>query len=293
MKKTKQYFHSFAVITSVIVLTACSATEIKQTVGDTYNNVAATITGSEAPAWASAPLIAESQCNSFSYKNVENFLAVYASKENYSLKGTANEAGQRAMGTYMISAALINKAQTCMAEALELKETITLLEEEKKIILSGTSLSESEITRHREISAEANEAIVSYSQQVDELSPQKSESLVLGISTFLTGTYTTVRMEDAIADYTKKVAESSSNSAKSVKNNNSPTAWLNAIADVFDTTAGGGATIANIGSGLVPHMKKLYSTGEYLMEYSRKNNLTLPSNATEEFMSMGGWGDEE
>jgi len=159
--KIKRTAH-LSLIALAITLGACSATDATNSVSSFVSNVADTIKGgegSEAPKWANEPLIAENECNNFTRQNVENFLLTYDGSQDLTLSGNADQAGVKAMGTYLLSAALINKAQRCMADALALKETLDLLEQEKQIILGGTSLSNSEIEKHREYSAQASQEL--------------------------------------------------------------------------------------------------------------------------------------
>jgi hypothetical protein len=254
------------------------------------------MSGAEAsppPLWANEPIIQQNQCNTFTRENIQSFIDAYGGAAAYTLSGSADEAGIKAMGTYLLSATLINKAQRCMAEALALKETMSVLEQEKQILLSGTSLSNSEIEKHREYSAQASQEIQSYSEKGEKLSPDMREAFILGVTTFLTGTYTTTRIHDAVADYTKEVSKSVKESTQRAQNNpNKMLGWMQGALEVFDRSSKGGATMYIIGSGLVPHTKNLYATGEYLIDYSKSNDLDVPADATDEFLSVSGWDDD-
>lgn len=298
MQSSKRRNTTLLLMSSMLMLSACSSTtqDVSDSVGGFMSNMSDTLSGTEAsppPVWASEAIIRENQCNTFTRANIESFINSYGGASLYVLSGTADEAGIKAMGTYILSAALINKAQRCMAQALSLQETMSLLEQEKDILLSGTSFSSSEIEKHREYSAQASAQIKEYSQEIEQISPEKRQSFLLGVTTFLSGTYTTSRIQDAVVDYSKKVSDSVSQSAQRAQSNpNKVVGWMQSALEVFDKSSKGGATLYIIGSGLVPHGKNLYNTGEYLIDYSRNNNLDIPADATDEFLSVSGWGDE-
>ncbi|WP_100642413.1 hypothetical protein [Alteromonas facilis] len=246
----------------------------------------------EKPLWANEPLVTQTMCDSFTLENITSFTNTYARNEQLNAGSSAEQAGKQAMDTYSLAAVLVNRAQLCMAEALELKDVTDTLLLEREILTSGTSMSEKEIEKHREYSASASTEIMSYSNQIDSITPEQRKLFLLGITTYLTGSYTTAKIEDAVATYTEKASDSLQRSTQAASNSTNKVAgWLNAAVEVFNTSASGGSRLYSIGSGLVPHLQKLYETGEYLIEYASENDIELPDNATTEFLALGGWND--
>lgn len=289
------------VVTSTMLLSAllggCASTDEDSDGGmldDLSNMMSSSDAGEEQPLWANEPLVTVDECNSFTMENIESFMTTYSANSQEIETDSAKLAGKKAMERYTLAAVLVNRAQLCMAEALNMKETIDTLRKEREILLSGTSMSKGEIEKHRQYSAQASEEVRAYSAKIDTIEPEKRETLILGISTYLTGTYTTVRVQDAVERFIKKSSDAiSNNTAKAKSSENKAMGWINAGLAVFDTTAGGSATLYNIGSGMTDHLLNLYDTGTYLMSFAQSENLELPSDATSEFLSVSDWGEEQ
>lgn len=287
-----------SVIGSIAVglcLSGCANTE-KGNGGNVFSGVTdmfeTSTSKTTAPAWANEPLITAGECNSFTMDNVSSFVSTYDSQP-MGPKDSAELAGQKAMDKYTLAAVLVNRAQLCMAQALDLKGTIETLEKEREILLSGTSLSKEEIEKHREYSAQASAEVKKFTSEIDTIEPEKRESLTLGIATFLTGSYTTVRVTDAVQTYIQRTSDDVSSSAKVAQRQNTAQSWLAAGQSIFSKASGGGTVIYNIASGMTDHVMSLYDTGNYFMEFAKSQDLNLPADATSGFLSESDWGTEE
>lgn len=279
-------------ITIGLCLSGCASTENDS--GDSMlgGMFESSASSSSAPAWANEPLITSGECNSFTMDNVTSFVSTYASQP-MAASDSAELAGQKALDKYTLAAVLVNRAQLCMAEALDLKGTIETLEKEREILLSGTSMSKEEIEKHREYSLEASSEVKKYTTEIDSIEPEKRETLTLGIGTFLTGSYTTLRVTDAVETYVKRTSDSISSSARSAKTKKSAEGWLAAASNIFSKASGGGEIIYNIASGMTDHVVNLYDTGNYFMEFAESQDLELPVDVTSSFLSESDWGSEE
>jgi hypothetical protein len=276
--------------TSTFILAGCGSTG-ESGEGSFLDNLTSNFAdqAEEAPAWASEPLIQEDKCDSFSKENITSFVLTYQ-QQPFTLQTSASEAGKRAMQTYTLASALINRSQLCLAESLNLKATSEILLKEKEILLSGTSLSKKEIEKHRAYSSEASKEIQLATSKIDELSPEKRKTFILGVGTYLAGSYQTVRIKEAVANYLSKTSDTvTANASLAQSSGNNPVGWLVAGLNIATTATSGAATMYNIGGGLPDHLTNLYDTSQHLIEFSQSENLSLPSDITDEFMSVTGW----
>ncbi|WP_317930296.1 hypothetical protein [Halioxenophilus sp. WMMB6] len=233
------------------------------------------------PLWADEPLVTDPSCDTFTFQNVLSFMDSYIKTEE--LQDTVDDlsaSAQELMQSYTTASILLNRSQLCLAEALELKEVTETLTKEKKILLSGTSLSKKEIKKHRSYSETASNEIIKATAQVDELKPEQRKNFSLGAGTYLAGSHTTSQiLEDARAYATK-----ATNAAKDCKENASTN---NSVMDKFSsslTCAQGPGKAANLlgilGSGGPDYTKNILDTGNSILEYSKANKIELPPDSS-------------
>lgn len=271
--------HSSALAIGILMtLVGCAATE------DLMSNLSSK--ESSRPIWADEPLISGDQCDTLTVDNIKSFLIKYSQAED--LESKSDEFGNEAMNTYTLASVLINRSQLCLSHALALKSTTENLLKEKAILLGGTSLSKKEIAQHREYSQAASKEIKAASAQVDSLAPEQKKSLILGITTYLSGTYTTMKIKKAMVKYVDKTSDKLSATAKSAKSDYLGSA-MDAVSGSFNSVLGDGKKIYDIVAGLPLHGKSLYETGTYFIEYANQQNLDLPSDTTDEFLSTVDW----
>lgn len=225
------------------------------------------------PLWADEPLLSASECNNLTAENITSFLVKYGTTSSLGLSASSRDL----MEKYTFSSALINRANSCMAQALDLKEVVAQLDIERKILLSGTSLSSEEMDKHRAISASASDEIRSRAEQSGELGDEQKNNFTIGIVAYLGGIYETAGMREEV----QKVATDMASAASG-----------NVMASGFSmasTLIGGGSALYTVASGFPDHGKKIYNTAEFLIDYSQSNDIDLPADATNQFGDVGGW----
>lgn len=261
-----------------IALSSCSSTD----------DLGAVFTSKEVnkPLWLNEPLVTGEQCDTLTVANVQSFLNKYAQTER--LEDVSSDAGLEAMNTYTLASVLINRSQLCMSEALALKSTTETLLKEKEILLSGTSMSKNEIKKHREYSEAASAEIRAATQKIASLAPEKRKSFVFGMSTYLTGTAATAKIKKALANYVEKTKGNLSQANQQVKSG-SIEGIYNTVSTSVSSLWSNGNVIHDIMEGLPGHGQNLYETGSYFIAYAKQQNLDLPADATDEFLSTVGW----
>lgn len=233
------------------------------------------------PVWANDPVISSENCSSLKHKDVVSFLAKYF-YPTLSYDSDQGTAGRQMMETYAIATSLTLRSQTCLAEALEIKGLTDKLKKEQALVSSGTSLSKKELKKQRKLSAEANEKIKSAASKVENLTPEQRKSFGLGTASYLAGAYATSELFKKIKNYGEETASVASglSSGKGFG------------MDTFNKikgTLGAANTVRVITSGLKDHTKSLYSTSKFLMDYSKKQKIDLPSDATSSLNSAVDW----
>lgn len=226
------------------------------------------------PPWADEPLLTSPQCNSLSVDNVLSFMIKY---EAYGAGGGSAQAGKKAMEKYTLASALINRANLCLAEALELKDVTESLLKEQKILLGGTSLSDNEMETHRAISMNASEAIRQATGKISQVSPEQTTNFVIGTVAFLGGAYETIRIKSAIDPLLDDLKSAASGN------------YVSAGFGLITAAVSGGNAIYTISTGLPDHLSNIWNTGMFLLDYAQSEDLDLPSDATDKFTSLAGW----
>ena len=211
------------------------------------------------------------ECNTFSYDNIASFINTYyiSSANNTS----TDDASMKTLENYLLSAVLVNRANLCLAEALELKELISDLEEEREILIGGTSISSSEMNKHREYSTEASAAIKETVEEIDTLTPQQRENLTIGISTYIGGSFTFAQTYEHALEIVNEMKANSSNSAMD---------WLNKIPSL----ASKGSTLAFVYDGMYTVGEAWMDTTTSLYQFSKTNDVDLPDDATAMYRDM-------
>lgn len=235
-----------------------------------------------AATWANDTLLSSDSCSGFTAADVITVISKYAVPKDSKDLGVSAD---NLMATYMLSALSINRANICMADALDLKETKESLLEEKAILMSGTSMSEKEVEMHRKYSASASEKIMTASQEVESITPEQNLKLVVGISTFLFGTYNTYEIGESgeqLLSNLKDTGKKATSGGFGLSNLSS------GIKAGFDTGKAS-LVVKKVVSGLPSHGENLYETGQYLMDFANSQDLELDSDATQVFNTMGGW----
>lgn len=237
----------------------------------------------EKPAWHNEKLVTCDECNSITYDNVKSFVdAYYREEEKQSMSSNDEAAGQELMQSYTMASLLINRSQLCLAQALKLKEVTDDLLKEKAILLCGTSLSKKEIKKHREYSKEASQKIISTTRKTSTLTKEQRKNFSLGTATYLTGTYMTQKTAKDVAKYIQVIADNISNDSTAVTDSNI-TNILNKGASMLKLsgTAKAAGTLKNLSAGIDDHMLNLATTSKSIYQYSRKQNLKLPADASQ------------
>jgi hypothetical protein len=238
------------------------------------------------PIWADEALISGEQCDTLTVENIQSFLIKYSQATE--LESGSKEIGDEAMNTYTLASVLINRSQLCLSQALALKSTTENLLKEKEILLGGTSLSKKEIEQHREYSQAASMQIKAATEQVDSLEPEQRKSLILGITTYLSGTYTTMKIKKVLNKYVDKTSDQISTITSGAKTNFLSSA-IGVVSGSLNNALSDGNKIYNIVTGLPEHGKSLYETGTYFIDYAKQQDLDLPTDTTEDFLSTTDW----
>ena len=221
--------------------------------------------------WVSEPLIKTDSCNSFTMENVTSFInTYYISGQRVQTK---NDPSQDALDNYLMSAVLVNRANLCLAEALELDEVIKELKAEKDALTRGTSMSSDEMERHRSYSVAATEAISKKLDEVKEVEPDKREKLAIGISTFMGGTYTFVNTYEKVLEVYKDL------------NLDRKQTWQSRLIEL-PTQMGKGRVIYFVYNGMPEIGKVWVDSSKNLYSFSQANDIEVSGDATNMYRQM-------
>ena len=227
--------------------------------------------------WMDEPLISSNECNSFSWENVSSFAVKY-----YVVSETAEAAtsgsGANALENYLLSAALINRANLCMAEALEMSDVIAQLNEERNILIGGTSISETELAKHRTLSKGVTLAINDKVAEVEKLSPDQSVAMTIGIGSFALGSFTSTKTLEYAKDM---VAESSSMASGGMTS-------IIANAGTAVNAVGQAAIFAVVVNGLTDLGPTWWDTSKTLYAFAENTDgVSVPVDPTSLFLGEG------
>lgn len=232
--------------------------------------------------WATSPVISSSDCKSLDYQDIVKFLSTYFYPTlGYSKNQDA--AGREMMESYAIATALVLRSQTCMAEALELKEVSDALKKEQVLVSSGTSMSKKEIKKQRKLSADASRKIEQAAKAKKDLTPEQRKLFSVGATAYLVGTHATSELFKKIEAYSK--ATSKEVQSGGLFNRNSLEGSFNKVKGIVGTAN----TIRVISSGMKDHLKTLFHTSKFIMEYCKNEDIELPSEATDSITSSVEW----
>ena len=259
---------------TLIGLTGCDATSSMPSLDD-LPFVGTTVVQISKP-WQFEPLVTDNKCNTFTFDNVASFIdTYYVSTQGFESKKEATQI--KLLENYLLSAVLVNRANLCLAEALELDKLMADLHEEKKILTLGSSISESDMEKHRKYSEKASDQIKQTIEEIDSLSPEKKERLTIGISTLIGGSFTFVQTYEHAFEVIKEVGD-----IKIQKNNNMMlqaleigTSWLeksSVLSIVYDG-------MYDVGSSWMESTTALY-------QFSQSNDIDIPPNATSMYRDM-------
>ena len=238
-----------------------------------------------ARSWTSDPIIDSERCDNLEYQDVVDFLQKYF-YPTLSYSGGQREAGQKMMSTYAIASALILRSQICLAEALALKRLVQDLKKQTALLTSGTSMSKRQLRKQRQLTAEANEEITVAADRTEELSSEQRKSFAIGSSAYLAGTYATARLFKAIEKYLAETADDMTEVSKPRSRFGLPS--VNDVRKVVGSI-GTVNTVRVLFAGLQDHMRSLYDTSRFLAEYSKRQKLDLPADATDQLSVVSDW----
>jgi len=233
--------------------------------------------------WASDPVIKSEGCESLEYVDVAKFMGqhYYPAVSNLEKKNAATNF----VNTYTMSTALIMRSQACLAHALELKELSKELQTTQQLIAGGTSLSKQEVQKHRQLTAKANEEITKAAEQQKKLTPKQQKSFSLGTSTYLTGTYATVKL----FDLGKNVVGGAFNALSDASKGNVIGALGSLGKSVTSLVSKDTGKVKTLVSGYKDHAVNIYDTSKFLINFSKKNNIKLPTDATKDLAAVSDW----
>lgn len=222
--------------------------------------------------WFDDPVISSDQCAKLDYPEVVDFLTTYY-YPTFGASSSHDESGEDMMQAYAIASSLILRSQICMAEALELKEITDKLKKEQAIVASGTSMSRKEIKKQRKLSAEASTQIEAAAEKDKELTPEQRKTFSIGAAAYLAGTHATAELFQKVKNFAQATKEEATGGGFMKKS----------FSDGFNkikSTVGTANTVRVISKGMKDHTKQLITTSKFLMDYSKQEDMDLPSEAT-------------
>jgi len=240
-------------------------------------------------AWISDPIIQAESCDKLEYENVVTFLQTYF-YPTLGYTAAQRKVGRDMMANYAIASALISRSQICLAEALELKKLTDQLKKQNAVLTSGTSMSKRQLKKQRKLTAEANEKISAAAEEAGELTPDQRKTFAMGTAAYLAGTYATAQLFRSVDDYLVETKDSVSETVESTTSDTS-TFGLPGLGSVKKVvgTFGTANTVTVLFRGLNDHVGDLYTTSRFLMDYSQRQNIELPADATDQLASMTDW----
>lgn len=268
--QTLKLLKTFALSTIVVAsLAGCESTpKISNPFGNTSYDFD--------PKWKDSVVMIDNACTNFDFSNVLELIKTFY---------VANEAESYATGSddtqvlqnYLLSATLINKANICLANALEISNALILLEKERNILLGGTSIDEDALVDHRAYSTEASEAIRTRIEQVKALKPQQKGNIAIGISTYIGGTYTAAETSKDLTKLVKTTLNRTSESQGLIKQG-----WgaIENLGREAMEVVGSATIIAFVSKGMPSVLENWLLTGKTLMEFAQANDIDVPDDAT-------------
>lgn len=235
--------------------------------------------------WNTDPMMVSGGCDGMEYSEVLSFMANYVDTKYPADKKLASE---KMLADYSIAAALVNRAQECLAEALQLKDLADRLRREQALLSGGTSLSRKQIKRQRKLTMEANAEIQLAARGVEKLSPAMKQSFAQGTAAYLSGTYVTTQLYRGIDDYVK-VAKDKMGGTKSSHDKSTFDSVVDVFKD-FPARIGFGKSALTVMRGLHNHTLDLINTSRFLQAYSEQKAVKLPNDATKQLASVSDWG---
>jgi hypothetical protein len=238
--------------------------------------------------WSNEAVFANASCSSFSFEEVHKFIqnAYVAVTLEAMTSGSSN--GAEVVQNYFLSAALINRANTCIASALELTKVMADLEIERQILLGGTSIDEAQLVEHRRASKAVTQAIREKVAELDRVRPEQRKTMSIGISTFLGGTYTGVETLKDLVDLSKGTADQIEKAGDDVKRANDSGGILGGIIvaaeKTYENAAGvfsKGSNIKFISAGMKDVVEDWYKTASVLSAFAKVNDIDIPESASD------------
>lgn len=221
--------------------------------------------------WTEEALIKTDNCNTFTFENISSFI------DTYYIVGQRvqdkSDPAHDALDNYLMSAVLINRANLCLAEALDLDEVIESLKQEKEDLTRGTSMSSAEMDRHRSSSVAASKAISQKLEEIDTIEPEQKEKLTIGISTLIGGTYTFANTYEKVVEVYEDL---------DLDRNQTWQQWIISAPTKF----GKGRVIYFVYGGMPEIGKAWIDSTTNLYEFSQSNDIEVPSDATDMYRDM-------
>lgn len=243
----------------------------------------------ERDAWSSHAVMAGEGCDNLEYVEVAGFLQThYYPSLTY---GSKEESGQQMLTNYAIAGTLVARSQTCLADALELKELSDDLREQMALLKSGTSMSKRQLEKQRALTAEANAEIEAAAARLENLTPEQRERVGKGTAAYLAGAYATSQLFRSIDEYLADTGEAMEQQSKP----KSRFGGLSGIGSVVETVGGAVSAVgkaSDAGSifvGLKDHVANLYETSQFLAAYSQEREIELPADATNQLAEFSDW----
>jgi hypothetical protein len=249
-------------------------------------------------AWLSNDVVTSESCTNIGYDDVVKFIDDYYLPALGYLPA-ADDIEEQFFEVYVISSAVTLRSQLCLAESLELKGLTDELLKEQALIKSGTSFGKNELEKQRQLTEAADLQIRQASEQVGELKPEQKKTFAMGVATYLAGAYATSEMVKVVDDVAKKAAEDAKNTGSDLKNAaKDPGKAIGGFFKKKDKSASDGALknpakvvtfFTELLPGVKDQVKRLYTTSTYLTEFSAKNGIELPADATSKLDGVLDW----
>ncbi|HEY7773331.1 MAG TPA: hypothetical protein VIC26_09115, partial [Marinagarivorans sp.] len=133
--------------------------------------------------WSKSVALTRDPCSEMSSQDIGKFIDQYYTPyvNNKAFSPTVTiEYG------YQVASTLGVRSQSCIADALGLKELASELRVEQELMASGTSLSKSEIAKSRKLTSEANQQIAEALNEERQLKGEQRKAFAIGVAAFLT-----------------------------------------------------------------------------------------------------------
>lgn len=166
---------------------------------------------------------------------------------------------------YVLAAGAVNAAQIKIATALDLKEQVAMLEDEAKVLGSGSVQDSDSLEKISETSARADAAIQSALEDGKSLSGESKKELALSLIPYALSVKQVKEMSDEFKPFLGSAQAAISNASMTEK-------------ATVTSKLSSGMYVAKNAPGLITD---LVSTGSKLLSYAESQNIEVPAEATD------------